>query len=365
MNPTTRRACLPGVVGEVWVTGTGIAVGYWNKQEATDATFHAMLDESEGGPYLRTGDLGFIHSEELFLTGRLKDLIIVRGRNYYPHDLEWTAEHTHPGLRRGCGAAFSVEGEAGERVVLVHEVEKHLQEADALAVMTGIRRAMADEYELEIHTVVLIKSGTIPRTSSGKIQRHACKAAFEANQLTVVGSSTLESDRNAETDGVSSESPHTSVETRLADIWQEVLGGPLPHRQANFFSLGGNSLLAAQVVARILDVFHIELPLSVLFECPTLSGLATRIDELSTSPDDTDRAAERRSEPGGDGGTRIPLVPLRSTSTREGRLPLSASQQRLWFLEQVHPGSAINHIAMSVRIHGPVNPEVLERSIQE
>ncbi|MFZ3015121.1 MAG: condensation domain-containing protein, partial [Nitrospira sp.] len=196
---------------------------------------------------------------------------------------------------------------------------------------------------------VLIKSGTISRTSSGKIQRGACKAAFEAGQLAVVRASLLESDRNADTDGISSESPQTSIETRLADIWQEVLGGPLPHRHANFFSLGGNSLLAAQVVARILDVFHVELPLSVLFECPTLSGLATRIDELSTSPDDTDRAAERRSEPGGDGGTRIPLSP---------------SQQRLWFLEQVHPGSAINHIAMSVRLRGLVNPEVLERSVR-
>ncbi len=153
--------------------------------------FRATLADSGEGPYLRTGDLGFIHEGELFLTGRLKDLIIVRGRNYYPHDLEWTAEEAHPGLRRGCGAAFSIASETGERVVLVYEIEKKLPESDMTEVMSCIRRALADEYELEVHNVVLIKSGTIPRTSSGKIQRHACKADFESGRLAVVGASTL------------------------------------------------------------------------------------------------------------------------------------------------------------------------------
>ena len=171
VNPTTQRTCQPGVVGEVWLAGAGIATGYWGKPEETDATFKATLAGSGEGPYLRTGDLGFIHRGELFLTGRLKELIIVRGRNYYPHDLEWTAEQAHPGLRRGCGAAFSIESDTGERVVLVHEIEKQIPESDLSEVMNCIRRALADEYELEVHMVVLIKSGTIPRTSSGKIQR--------------------------------------------------------------------------------------------------------------------------------------------------------------------------------------------------
>ena len=353
VHPTTHVECPPSVVGEVWLTGAGIGAGYWGKPEATDTTFHAALAGSGEGPYLRTGDLGFLHRGELFLTGRLKDLIIVRGRNYYPHDLEWSAQQAHPGLRRGYGAAFSIEGQTGERVVLVHEIEKHVPESDLADVVNCIRRVLAEEYELELHTVVLIKSGTIPRTSSGKIQRGACKAAFEAGQLAVVSVSALDSAQDVETEGISNESPQTALETGLADIWQEVLGGPPPHRHANFFALGGNSLLAAQVVARILDVFHVELPLSVLFESPTLSALAARIGELRTSPDDAEG-----------GGARIPLVPLRSTPTREGRIPLSPSQQRLWFLEQVHPGSAINHIAMSVRICGPVNPEVLERSVR-
>ena len=364
VNPTTKTSCQVGEVGEVWLAGAGIATGYWGRPEESDATFKASLAGSGEGPYLRTGDLGFIHLGELFLTGRLKDLIIVRGRNYYPHDLEWTAEQAHPGLRRGGGAAFSIESETGERVVLVYEIEKKLPESDMSEVMSCIRRALADEYELEVHNVVLVKSGSISRTSSGKIQRHACRADFESGQLAMVGTSTLGTTEEEEDVESLSETPHTTVEKRLADIWQEVLGGPQPRRQANFFALGGNSLLAAQVVARILDVFHVELPLSVVFECPTFSALATRVSELSTSQNKAETAVEGRGFSGGGDGMQIPLISLPPVS-RQGRIPLSFSQQRLWFLEQVHPGSSINHISMGVRIRGSVNPEVLERSVQE
>lgn len=365
VNPTTQSLCLAGAVGEVWLAGSGIAVGYWGRQEESDRTFRATLADSGEGSYLRTGDLGFIHEGELFLTGRLKDLIIVRGRNYYPHDLEWTAEEAHPGLRRGCGAAFSIASETGERVVLVYEIEKKLPESDLTEVMSCIRRALADEHELEVHHVVLIKSGTIPRTSSGKIQRHACKADFESGRLAVVGASTLGATEEEESVKSLSDIPYTAVEKGLADIWQEVLGGPHPRRHANFFALGGNSLLAAQVMARILDVFHVEVPLSVLFECPTFSALAARISELSAGQDKAEAAAEGQGASGrSNGGMQTPLVALPSAA-RQGRMPLSFSQQRLWFLEQVHPGSSMNHISMSVHIRGLVNSEVLERSVKE
>lgn len=364
VNPTTRLECPPDVVGEVWLTGTGVGAGYWSKPEETDATFHATLAESNEGPYLRTGDLGFLHCGELYLTGRLKDLIIVRGRNYYPHDLEWAAQQAHAGLRRGYGAAFSIEGKTGERVVLVHEIDRQTPESDLTDVVNRIRRALADEYELEIHTVALIKSGTIPRTSSGKIQRGACRAAFLSGQLVVVKASTLDHEPNSEADGLAGESPQTTTETKLADIWQEVLGGPQPQRSANFFALGGNSLLAAQVASRVLDVFHIELPISELFECPTLSALAARIGDLSTSPDGATPDMVKTESLDGSGKRTAP-VPLPSAFARRGRIPLSSSQRRILFLEQVHPGTPIHHICLGLRVHGPLNLLVLERSIQE
>jgi hypothetical protein len=147
--------------------------------------------------------------------------------------LEWTAEQAHPGLRNGCGAAFSIESETGERVVLVYEVEKKLPESDMSEVMSCIRRALADEYELEVHNVVLVKSGTISRTSSGKIQRHACRANFESGQLAVVGSSrlgTTEEEQSIE-----------QVEEALAELWKSVLGVPEAGIHDNFFERGGHS----------------------------------------------------------------------------------------------------------------------------
>ncbi|UVT18660.1 MAG: amino acid adenylation domain-containing protein [Nitrospira sp.] len=365
VHPATHKECRPDEVGEVWIAGSGIAAGYWEKQEETNVTFKATVAGSGDDPYLRTGDLGFLHRGELFLTGRLKDLIIVRGRNYYPHDLEWTAGQAHPGLRQGCGAAFSIEGETGEWVVLVHEIEKQLSESDITEVMSCVRRALADEYELEIHSVVLIKAGTISRTSSGKIQRHACKASFEAGQLTVVAASTLSTTIEAQNGRALGGIPETTVEKQLAEIWQEVLGGPPPRRDANFFASGGNSLLAAQVVERIVDVFHAQLPLSVVFECPTFSDLAARITKMSAGLNQAHTGMEGGGGPDDSDRMQAPLTSLLPRSTREGRIPLSSSQQRLWFLEQVHPESAINHISMRVRIRGPVSPEVLEQSVQE
>ena len=354
VNPTTQRLCQSGEVGEVWVAGAGIAAGYWGRQEESEATFKATLDGSSEGTYLRTGDLGFIHGGELFLTGRLKDLIIVRGRNYSPQDLEWTAAQVNPELREGYGAAFSVSSESVEHVVIVYEIEKKLSEPAVSEVMNRIRRAIADEYELEIHHVILVKAGSIPRTSSGKIQRHACRMDYESGRLAVVGASMLAVTEKEQGVEPLSELPKTPVEKELAEIWQEVMGGPQPRRHSNFFALGGNSLLAAQVAARIFDVFHVELPLSAVFKHPTFSTLAAHVSELNV----------RRLGLSDSGGRQIPLIPL-SSELKKGRMPLSFAQQRLWFLEQVHPGSAINHISLGVRIRGPLNPERVERSIQE
>ena len=123
----SRTECAPGQVGEVWVSGPSVAGGYWNQPEETEATFHAYLSDVGDGPFLRTGDLGFLHHGELFITGRLKDLIIIRGRNHYPQDIELTVEQSAPSVRPNCGAAFSVETNGEERLVIVQEVTPHRQ----------------------------------------------------------------------------------------------------------------------------------------------------------------------------------------------------------------------------------------------
>lgn len=203
VDPDSLTSCPPDRVGEIWVSGPNVAQGYWNQPDETERTFRAYLADTGEGPYLRTGDLGFLKDGELFVTGRIKDLIIIGGVNHYPQDIEWTVEQSHPAIRPGCCAAFSVDGPSEEQLVVVAEVERRYrptqrqagvasdsesprQPLDSQAVVRAIRRAVAEEHDVPVHSVMLLKTGSIPKTSSGKIQRHACRAAFLAGALNVI-----------------------------------------------------------------------------------------------------------------------------------------------------------------------------------
>jgi 8-amino-7-oxononanoate synthase len=184
-HPENMVAVGPDEVGEIWVSGPSVAQGYWNRPEETECTFRAYLKDTGEGPFLRTGDLGFMQDGELFITGRLKDLIIIRGLNHYPQDIELTLGKAHPRLRPGNGAAFTVEVGDVDRLVVVQEIERR-QQRDLEGVFEAIRRDIAAEHELQIEAIALIKAGSIPKTSSGKIQRHACRQGFLDGTLDVL-----------------------------------------------------------------------------------------------------------------------------------------------------------------------------------
>lgn len=175
-------------VGEIWVASSSIARGYWNRQEETEQTFHAYLADTREGPFLRTGDLGFTKNGELFITGRLKDLIIIRGRNYYPQDIELTVEKSHEALRPNCGAAFSIEVDGIERLIVIQEIKReYLKKLKVDEVMESIRRCVWQEYELQVYGISLLSTASLPKTSSGKIQRRACRSAYLTDSLNSVG----------------------------------------------------------------------------------------------------------------------------------------------------------------------------------
>jgi acyl-CoA synthetase (AMP-forming)/AMP-acid ligase II/alkylation response protein AidB-like acyl-CoA dehydrogenase/acyl carrier protein len=189
VDPDTRLPLPDGQVGEIWLAGPNIAAGYWGNAEETLAVFGARLaDESDIGSYLRTGDLGFVDAGEVCITGRSKDLLIIRGRNHYPQDLEQTAVAAHPSLQpAGGGAAFSISFDGSEHPVVVHEVRRTaLRQLDGNAVTNAIRRAVAQDHELSLHAVVLLQPATLPRTSSGKVQRKECARAFASGELVEV-----------------------------------------------------------------------------------------------------------------------------------------------------------------------------------
>ncbi|MGR8948015.1 MAG: AMP-binding protein [Gammaproteobacteria bacterium] len=175
-------------VGEIWVSGPAVAAGYWHDEQATQETFGNQLENYPGRSFLRTGDLGFLRNRQLYITGREKDLIIVRGANHYPQDIEWTVENCHSAFKSGCGAAFSITDTGSERLIVVFEIERdQLKSIDVDEVTKVARRRIAEEHDLQLHGLVLLKTATVPRTSSGKIQRRQCKKDFLAGNLEEIG----------------------------------------------------------------------------------------------------------------------------------------------------------------------------------
>lgn len=202
VHPESMMRCQEDEMGEIWIAGDSVSQGYWDKPEETEKTFHAYLQDTGEGPFLRTGDLGFFYKGQVFIAGRLKDLIILRGRNYYPQDIESCVEESHSAIRGGCSAAFSVDVDDQERLVVVAEIDPRYQPAsggvsngeavsssrkplDPQEVKSAIRRSIAEQYDLQVYQIVLLKAGGVSKTSSGKLQRYACRAAFLAASLGV------------------------------------------------------------------------------------------------------------------------------------------------------------------------------------
>ncbi|HBL28598.1 MAG TPA: non-ribosomal peptide synthetase, partial [Acidobacteria bacterium] len=265
VDPVTRRVVVGE--GEVWVAGATVAHGYWNRPEATAETFGARLEDG-GGPYLRTGDLGLLRGGELFITGRIKDLILIRGRNLYPQDVEWTAARCHPAARPDAGAAFTVD-DGEERLVLVQEVS--FRGVDLGEVAAAIRQAIAEEHEVPVARLVLVKPGGVPKTTSGKIQRRECRQLFLSGGLVPLGE-WRDGDGDAARERVA---PRTPAEASLAALWEEVLGlapGTVG-AEDHFFALGGDSLRGTQLLARLQEG-GFEVALEDLFAAPVLAEMA-------------------------------------------------------------------------------------------
>ncbi len=187
VNPETLTRCPCDRVGEIWVSGSSVAQGYWNKPEASQKTFAAYLADTREGPFLRTGDLGFLYKGELFVTGRIKDMVIIRGQNYYPQDIEQTVSSSHPAFILGSCAAFAVEADGVERLAVVQDVKRNaLRSLDLVAALDAILEAVMQHHGLNIYATLLVKPGNVPKTSSGKVKRQTCRKFFLANSLEVV-----------------------------------------------------------------------------------------------------------------------------------------------------------------------------------
>ncbi len=355
-NTETLTLCKPNHVGEIWVRGDSVAKGYWNRIEETEKTFQACLVENKEKSFLRTGDLGFLDDTgELFVTGRLKDLIIIRGRNLYPQDIELTAERSHDGLRLGSNAAFTLEINNEERLVVIQELEFRAK-PNLEGVITAIRQGVTEAHEIEVYGVILIKPGSIPKTSSGKIQRRATRNKFLEGALKIVAKSILETKE------------FVTQEQKLTR--EELLQLPLQESQLHLEAYVQTKI--ARILKRLPSEVEIELPLTTLgldslkvFELKNQLendlevhiAIADLFSELTTRSLSTKILAQLEIS------NSTESIPLLRVKTHNNIHPVSFAQARLWFLDRLKTGNSAYNISFGIRIKGNLQSEILEKAL--
>ena len=346
VDPDSPVPCAPDRVGEIWVAGTSVALGYWNRPEESAATFQARLDGADDDrSYLRTGDLGFFSGGELYVTGRLKDLLIIRGRNHYPQDIERTVERCDPELRLGEGAAFAVEADGEERLVVVQEAARGSRQEALAATVEAIRRSVAEEHEIQAYAVVLLRAGSILKTSSGKIQRQAVRKAFLAGTLSAVfqwqaGAST-ETDAAAPAAGAGLAAVQEWIATQVAAR----LGFARPEVDVvqPLVRYGLDSLADIEILHAIEQELGASLPVLSFLQDASIADLAAQVVAQLAAPI---------------------APPDPPAAVRGGEFPLSRGQQALWFLHRLAPESAAYNVAGAARVQGPFDVTALRRAFQ-
>ena len=281
VDAATNLPVAPDRIGEIWVAGDCIGVGYWRDPQRTAAKFQARLGNNGGGPFLRTGDVGFTHAGQLYITGRVDDLIIVRGVNHHPQDIEATARASHPLLESGLGAAFAFDDAGVQRLALVQEVERDGSD-DLDLVIGAVRASVIEVHGLKLDAVVLIRCGTIPKTSSGKVRRHASRDAFLTDQLRPVAQHRVQV---GSVDGPHREPlPVLPQASALVVVCQHALaisGISLADitPESPISALGLDSLQRVELVAALDRSFGRHLPDAVYSQAITLGELADAVEK--------------------------------------------------------------------------------------
>lgn len=298
VDPETCRALPGNRVGEIWVSGSSVAEEYWGRPDATAASLKARIVAGDERTFLRTGDLGFLHGGQIFVTGRIKDMILVRGTNHYPQDIESTVQDAHPCIRAGCTAAFAYEEEDEERVAVVAEVERRagkpapadqerrLQDPSPRLppaptrfvpdqVVAAITKAVAENHGIRVHKVVLIKAGTIPKTTSGKIQRNASRRAFLSGRLELVAS---EGDNTPDAEPSYKDVLRDKLLRTVAEV-----GGVARERvrpDVSLYDLGIDSIAGVNIAYEVSVLVGRDIPASIISEHDSVDKLVDYVINL-------------------------------------------------------------------------------------
>jgi amino acid adenylation domain-containing protein len=340
VDPVSGEKLAGGEIGEIHVSGPSVAHGYWQRSAATASTFRA----SGAARWLRTGDLGFMHDGQLYIAGRCKDLIIVRGKNLYPQDIEQAVEARCEFARKGRVIAFAADIEGAEGAALALEIAPMMKKRFAAAdIVAQLNRCVFDACGEVPVAVVLLNPAALPKTSSGKLQRAATRQGWQDRTLDayalwerghfVAGAAETDTAQQASLNG---------LEKQLAALWSEVLDVAIATPDADFFASGGSSLTAARLAARIGEQWRRPFEIGQVFEFPTLATMAHALAQEIEKPE----------------SESIDIIPLE----RSDELVVSHAQHRQLFAWQLDPQSRAYHIATGIRLRGQLNIDALRRS---
>ncbi|TQV85755.1 amino acid adenylation domain-containing protein, partial [Exilibacterium tricleocarpae] len=339
VDPDTSTRLGEDRVGEVWISGESIATGYWRRASLNEAVFQAFTD-GRAGPYFRTGDLGFFHDQQLFLSGRLADLIIVNGRNVYPHDIELKSSSIVSEYGFGNAAAIGVDDRGTQGVVLIQEVRNKAGDFDHRALAERIQAEIFAAFDLLLKAVVMVPKGALVKTTSGKIRRRAIRERYLSGSLATI----FTTDVTPEYDLTPNVELRTTLEKELAQIWALLLDREVTSSRANFIHLGGDSLLVNRMIAMVREKWSIDLDITRLFEEPVLSAVAQAIQQCLSV-----RTAENKS----------------SEQEPIDTIALSQQQQGLWLSDQIEGGRAKNNIFFAFQLEGELDLRAFEKTCRK
>ncbi len=380
VDPVSGQACSESHVGEIWVAGPSVAQGYWNQPEESARVFRARLAGDGGKSLLRTGDLGFLHQGELYVTGRIKDLIIIRGRNYYPQDLEQALDEHVEALRTGCNAAFSVILENEEHLVVVAEVTRDaMRKNDYPGLLAALRRILAEDFELAAADLVLVHPGAVPKTSSGKIRRSACRQAYLKGSLPVLACSgrTEATKRHAIGTLVGGDRASTATQPGLQFLREALSAVPRIQRPpliARFLanttarllkldvtsladeqplrSFGLDSLKAVELKHDVDKLLGIEAPLTLFLSDLSVKEVADCLAETWGIPVSESEVRESAND----------ALPLHATDSEDCNL--SYTQQAIWAVQHRELDSPVYNLQVALRIDGEFDVQVFEQALR-
>lgn len=345
VNPRTKELVQSNEIGEIWIHSESIAKGYWKKSRLTKKIFQAhIVGEDSKKNYLRTGDLGFVYKDELYVAGRLKDIIIIHGHNYYPQDIEYLVQDCHDKIRLGGCVAFSVESNDVENLVLVCEVEDSATQKDWAQMVDAICKSIAVEYELSVSSIVFIKARTLPKTTSGKVRRQPTKAAFLDGLLSMRHQWQAPKFLIDEEVSAPTQKDKSYSLTSWAKSWIESHTDKKININHTFIEQGLDSIAIVEFVQDLSEQVGFAIDPTLAWEYPSVKSL---IEHISKNKD-----------PFTSIGTITPQA-------QRANKKLSQGQLRLYYLHMMRPDSNAYNIGAAFRLQGNLVTKKLHAALED